>query len=77
MLSDIKEGQILIATEGYAVGKVNGLTVLTYWRYSFGTPARITATVYAGADGVIDVEREAELVKPFTQRGDAINWLLR
>ena len=28
LLDDIKEGQILIATEGKAVGKVNGLTVL-------------------------------------------------
>ena len=36
---------------------------------SFGTPARITATVYAGADGVIDVEREAELGKAIHSKG--------
>ena len=28
LLNDIKEGHVLIATEGKAVGKVNGLTVL-------------------------------------------------
>ena len=69
MLSDIKEWHTLIATEGQAVGKVNGLTVLHIGDTSFGTPARITATVYAGADGVIDVEREAELGKAIHSKG--------
>ncbi|MGS0535118.1 Lon protease family protein [Pseudoalteromonas sp. SaAl2] len=69
MLSDIKEGHTLIATDGQAVGKVNGLTVLHIGDTSFGTPARITATVYAGADGVIDVEREAELGKAIHSKG--------
>jgi predicted ATP-dependent protease len=69
MLSDIKEGHTLIATQGQAIGKVNGLTVLHIGDTSFGTPARITATVYAGADGVIDVEREAELGKAIHSKG--------
>ncbi len=69
MLSYIKEGHTLIATDGQAVGKVNGLTVLHIGDTSFGTPARITATVYAGADGVIDVEREAELGKAIHSKG--------
>ena len=57
MLSDIREGHILIATEGHDVGMVNGLTVLHVGDTSFGTPARISASVYAGSDGVIDIER--------------------
>ncbi|CAH9049508.1 Lon protease [Pseudoalteromonas holothuriae] len=69
MLSDIQEGHTLIATSGKAVGKVNGLTVLHIGDTAFGTPARITATVYAGADGVIDVEREAELGKAIHSKG--------
>ncbi|WP_105168998.1 Lon protease family protein [Pseudoalteromonas sp. T1lg23B] len=69
MLSDIQEGHTLIATQGKAVGKVNGLTVLHIGDTAFGTPARITATVYAGADGVIDVEREAELGKAIHSKG--------
>ena len=69
MLSDIKEGHTLIATQGSAIGKVNGLTVLHIGDTAFGTPARITATVYAGADGVIDVEREAELGKAIHSKG--------
>ncbi|KZN64537.1 ATP-dependent protease [Pseudoalteromonas luteoviolacea CPMOR-1] len=69
MLSDIEEGHTLIATQGEAVGKVNGLTVLHIGDTAFGTPARITATVYAGSDGVIDVEREAELGKSIHSKG--------
>lgn len=69
MLADIKEGQILIATEGQAVGKVNGLTVLEIGDTSFGTPARITSTVYAGSAGVVDIEREVELGQPIHSKG--------
>ena len=69
MLSDIKEGHTLIATSGTAIGKVNGLTVLHIGDTAFGTPARITSTVYAGADGVIDVEREVELGKSIHSKG--------
>ncbi|MFY8272800.1 Lon protease family protein [Pseudoalteromonas sp. SSDWG2] len=69
MLSDIREGHILIATQGQAVGMVNGLTVLHVGDTSFGTPARISASVYAGSDGVIDIEREAELGKAIHSKG--------
>lgn len=69
VLDDVKEGQILIATEGLDVGKVNGLTVLEIGDCAFGTPARITSTVYAGANGVIDIEREVELGQPIHSKG--------
>ena len=69
LLDDIKEGQILIATQGTAVGKVNGLTVLEIGDSVFGTPARITSTVYAGAAGVVDIEREVELGQPIHSKG--------
>lgn len=69
MLSDIKEGHTLIDTQGEAIGKVNGLTVLHVGDTSFGSPARITATVYAGSDGVLDIEREAELGKAIHTKG--------
>ncbi|CCQ12499.1 ATP-dependent protease La [Pseudoalteromonas luteoviolacea B = ATCC 29581] len=69
MLDEVKEGHILIETDGEAVAKVNGLTVLHIGDTAFGTPARITATVYAGSEGVIDVEREAELGKSIHSKG--------
>ncbi|SHG34005.1 Predicted ATP-dependent protease [Marisediminitalea aggregata] len=69
LLNDIKEGQVLIATDGKAIGKVNGLTVMDIGDSAFGTPARITATVYAGANGVVDIEREVELGQPIHSKG--------
>lgn len=68
-LSEIKEQQVLISTEGKQVGKVNGLTVLEIGDSVFGTPARITATVYAGSQGVTDIEREVELGKSIHSKG--------
>ena len=68
-LSEIKEQQVLINTAGKFVGKVNGLTVLEIGDSVFGTPARITATVYAGSDGVTDIEREVDLGKSIHSKG--------
>ncbi|CAM3725137.1 Lon protease family protein [Rheinheimera salexigens] len=68
-LEDIQEGQILIDTSDVAVGKVNGLTVLEIGDTAFGTPARISATVFAGSSGVVDIEREVELGKAIHSKG--------
>ncbi|WP_441002674.1 AAA family ATPase [Pseudocolwellia agarivorans] len=68
-LSEIKERQVLITTQGKQVGKVNGLTVLEIGESVFGTPARITATVYAGSEGVTDIEREVDLGKSIHSKG--------
>ncbi len=69
VLDDIKQGQILIATQGVDIGKVNGLTVLEIGDSMFGTPARITSTVYVGANGVVDIEREVEFGQPSHSKG--------
>jgi lon-related putative ATP-dependent protease len=68
-LDEIKEKQVLIDTEGHHIGKVNGLTVLEIGDSVFGTPARITATVYAGSEGVTDIEREVDLGKSIHSKG--------
>ncbi len=68
-LDEIKEQQVLISTTGAYVGKVNGLTVLEIGDSVFGTPARITATVYAGSQGVTDIEREVDLGKSIHSKG--------
>ncbi len=68
-LEDIKEGQILIDTDGESIGKLNGLTVLEIGDTAFGTPARISCTVYAGANGVVDIEREVDLGKAIHSKG--------
>lgn len=60
---------ILIETEGEAIGKVNGLTVMTVGDTSFGSPARISATVYPGTRGIVDIEREANLGQAIHSKG--------
>ena len=52
---------ILIDTEGYKVGQINGLSILSVGDFSFGKPSRITANTYMGKSGIINVEREVML----------------
>ncbi len=60
-LQMIKEESLLIDTEGECVGQINGLTVIKIGDYSFGKPARITASTYMGKDGIVNIEREVEM----------------
>ncbi|AQS35803.1 putative ATP-dependent protease [Shewanella psychrophila] len=52
---------INLPTEGERVGQINGLTVLETVEYSYGEPARITASVHYGDGEVADIERKSEL----------------
>ena len=60
-LQMIKEEALLIETEGFKVGQINGLTVITIGDYSFGKPAKITANTYMGKAGIVNIEREVEM----------------
>ncbi|HOV92556.1 MAG TPA: ATP-binding protein [Candidatus Kapabacteria bacterium] len=55
------EGTMLISTEGKRSGQINGLTIYNDGIFEFGKPARITATTSAGTQGIVNIEREAEL----------------
>jgi lon-related putative ATP-dependent protease len=68
-ISGILTGQVMIDTEGEEVGQVNGLAVYQGVDYGFGLPARITARVSAGREGIINIEREAELSGPLHTKG--------
>ncbi|MDP6402915.1 MAG: ATP-binding protein, partial [SAR202 cluster bacterium] len=57
----IENGTIHIATEGKAIGQVNGLAVYSVGDYGFGKPSRITARVSLGRGQVINVERETRM----------------
>jgi len=65
----IIEEQVLIKVVGRHIGMVNGLTVLTVGRQSFGQPVRITAQASAGDEGVVDIEREIEMAGPIHSKG--------
>ncbi len=65
----ITEQQVLISLQGTHIGQVNGLTVLTVGKQSFGQPVRITAQASAGDEGVLDIEREVEMAGPIHSKG--------
>ena len=60
----ITRGTVAIRTEGFQVGQVNGLSVLSLGHYAFGQPSRITATARPGGGQVVDIEREARMGGP-------------
>jgi lon-related putative ATP-dependent protease len=65
----ITRGKIKIAIDGEKVGQVNGLSVISLGDITFGQPNRITASLSLGKDGVIDIEREAEMSGPIHTKG--------
>jgi len=60
---------MLVASEGEAVGQVNGLSVLQMGRFAFGKPTRITCAVRPGGGRIIDIEREVKLGGPLHSKG--------
>ena len=69
IIDNVVNDVVLIHTQGKKVGKCNGLTILQIGDVSFGTPARITATVYPGKQGILDIEREADLGQSIHSKG--------
>lgn len=69
IMDDMLSGVILIDTQGAAVGKCNGLTVLAVGDSTFGVPARISASVYPGGSGIVDIEREVSLGQSIHSKG--------
>lgn len=65
----IHEGTIMIDTEKKVIGQLNGLSILDMREYSFGIPSRITAQTSIGRQGIINIEREAELSGPIHNKG--------
>ncbi|MBI3995679.1 MAG: AAA family ATPase, partial [Nitrospirae bacterium] len=57
----IAEGTLLVDLSGAVVGQINGLSVHDLGDFSFGRPSRITARVFLGPSGIVNIEREAKL----------------
>ncbi|MGM0446245.1 MAG: Lon protease family protein [Bacillota bacterium] len=57
----IEKDHILVDIKDNEVGQINGLSVYQTGQYSFGRPTKITAQTFLGQDGVINIEREAEM----------------
>jgi len=63
---------ILIDVQGEKVGMINGLAVYNVGDFSFGVPSRITARVFAGRTGIINVDREVRLSGQIHDKGALI-----
>jgi lon-related putative ATP-dependent protease len=62
-------GVIRIDTEGRAIGQINGLTVISMVDHTFGHPVRISANVFMGQEGIVNIEREVKLTGPIHNKG--------
>jgi predicted ATP-dependent protease len=65
----IRDGAIMIDTAGARIGQVNALTVRDLGDYDFGLPSRVTARVFIGRHGIVNIERAIELGGPLQQKG--------
>jgi len=57
----IRDGSLLVDVDGRKIGQVNGLAVVNPGGYEFGRPSRVTAATAMGTQGIINIEREAQL----------------
>jgi len=64
-----RKHKLLIESEGWKIGQINGLSVLDLGEYSFGKPVKITASVYKGNRGVVNIEREAKMSGKIHNKG--------
>ena len=65
----IDEGMLFIETEGKVVGQMNGLSVYALGDHAFGRPNRITVTISLGKEGVVTIDREAQLAGNIHNKG--------
>lgn len=57
----IDRNHLMIDTTGEEAGQINGLSVYQMGEYSFGRPSRITCQTSLGQEGVVNIEREADM----------------
>lgn len=65
----IQDRERLLMVSDAQVAQINGLTVVDLGDYRFGFPVRVTATTYAGEEGLLNIEREVELSGPIHDKG--------
>jgi predicted ATP-dependent protease len=64
-----EDGTIMVDSDGAVVGQINGLSVIGLGDHTFGRPSRITARVYTGQAGMVNIEREVKLSGPIHDKG--------
>jgi predicted ATP-dependent protease len=65
----LKDGTIRIDVDGKSVGQVNAISVLSDGPITFGRPCRVTAVVFPGHEGPVNIAREVEMSGPIHAKG--------
>lgn len=65
----LSTGTIRIDVTGERVGQVNAVSVLSDGPLVFGRPCRVTAVVYPGVEGPVNIAREVEMSGPLHSKG--------
>ncbi|MFM1794993.1 MAG: hypothetical protein RL642_1378 [Bacteroidota bacterium] len=65
----ISKKHILIELEGKKTGQLNAVSIIDMGDIMIGKPNKITCTIHLGKEGVLNVEREAELSGPIHTKG--------
>lgn len=65
----LADGTIRIEVTGRRVGQVNAISVLSDGPVTFGRPSRVTAVVYPGTEGPVNIAREVEMSGPIHAKG--------
>lgn len=68
-LNRVRAGELVIETQGTALGQANGVTIIHAGEHVFGRPVRITAQAGPGQQGIHDIHREIHLTDADHQRG--------
>ncbi len=68
-LQRIADGQVYIDTSGAAVGQVNALVVIDAADYTYALPSRLTARVYLGREGIVQLDHESQMTGPIHDKG--------
>lgn len=68
-LENIKNGILMIKTDGQEIGQINILAVQEYGQIRYGRPSRLTCQVFLGDGKIVDIEREVELGGPLHSKG--------
>jgi predicted ATP-dependent protease/predicted kinase len=65
----LADGTIRIDVSGERIGQVNAVSVLSDGPQMFGRPCRVTAVVYPGIEGPVNIAREVEMSGPIHSKG--------
>jgi lon-related putative ATP-dependent protease len=65
----IAEGTLMVDVTGSVIGQINALSLSNSGDTTFALPARITARVFLGEAGIVNIEREVELSEETHSKG--------